>query len=47
MDIVKSTTIYWLWKGDKYNAILANMYSKTCVKLPIKNRQNKDFNDKW
>ena len=22
-------------------------YSKTCVKWPLKNRQNKDFNDKW
>ena len=23
------------------------MYSKTCVKRPLKNRQNKDLNDKW
>ena len=23
------------------------IYSKTCVKLPLKNRQNKDLNDKW
>ena len=23
------------------------IYSKTCVKRPLKNRQNKDFNDKW
>ena len=22
-------------------------YSKACVKWPIKNRQNKDLNDKW
>ena len=22
-------------------------YSKTCVKWPLKNRQNKDLNDKW
>ena len=22
-------------------------YSKTCVKRPLKNRQNKDLNDKW
>ena len=22
-------------------------YSKTCVKGPLKNRQNKDHNDKW
>ena len=23
------------------------LYSKTCVKWPLKNRQNKDLNDKW
>ena len=23
------------------------VYSKTCVKRPLKNRQNKDLNDKW
>ena len=23
------------------------VYSKTCVKRPHKNRQNKDLNDKW
>ena len=23
------------------------IYSKTCVKLPLKNRRNKDLNDKW
>ena len=22
-------------------------YSKTCLKQPLKNRQNKDLNDKW
>ena len=22
-------------------------YSKTCVKQPLRNRQNKDLNDKW
>ena len=22
-------------------------YSKTCVKRPLKNRQNKDVNEKW
>ena len=27
--------------------ILQRNYSKTCVKLPLKNRQNKDLNDKW
>ena len=24
-----------------------SVYSKTCVKRPLKNRQNKDLNDKW
>ena len=24
-----------------------NKYSKTCVKLPLKNRQNKDLKDNW
>ena len=24
-----------------------NMYSKTCVKWPLQNRQNTDLNDKW
>ena len=23
------------------------VYSKTCLKQPLKNRQNKDLNDKW
>ena len=23
------------------------LYSKTCVKRPLKNRQNNDLNDKW
>ena len=25
----------------------SSLYSKTCVKQPLKNRQNKDINDKW
>ena len=25
----------------------SNVYSKTCVKWPLKNRQNKDLNDIW
>ena len=34
--------------GEKLDihAVLS-MYSKTCVKRPLKNRQNKDLNDKW
>ena len=34
---------------SQLNVILAStkcMYSKTCVKRPLKNRQNKDLNDK-
>ena len=26
---------------------MCSEYSKTCVKLPFKNKQNKDHNDKW
>ena len=26
---------------------LISLYSKTCVKRPPKNRQNKDLNNKW
>ena len=31
--------------GDKTAEVC--IYSKTCVKQPLKNRLNKDFNDKW
>ena len=27
--------------------LFAGIYSKTCVKRPLKNRQNKDLYDKW
>ena len=30
-------------EADRYGML----YSKTCVKRPLKNRQNKDLNDKW
>ena len=26
---------------------IIDIYSKTCIKPPLKNRQNKDLNDKW
>ena len=29
----------WYW--------VIRIYSKICVKWPLKNRQNKDLNDKW
>ena len=31
---------------DMYGDIYVG-YSKTCVKRPLKNRRNKDLNDKW
>ena len=27
--------------------VLTHSYSKTCLKRPLKSRQNKDFQDKW
>ena len=33
---------------SQQNVIIATTKcSKTCVKRPLKNRQNKDLNDKW
>ena len=32
---------------NKFYTCTINNYSKTFVKLPLKNRQNKDLNDKW
>ena len=31
----------------KLKLLSAPIYSKTCVKRPLKNRQNKDLYDKW
>ena len=28
-------------------SVLCTLYSKTCLKQPLENRQNKDLNDKW
>ena len=34
--------------GQEQNVhVYKESYSKTCVKRPLKNRQNKDLNDKW
>ena len=33
--------------SDKKFFFMFSLYSKTCVKLPLKNRQNIDLNDKW
>ena len=30
-----------------FNILYIFAYSKTCVKEPLKSRQNKDLNDKW
>ena len=35
----KNLARYWLKHAD--------IYSKTCVKRPLKTRQNKGLNDKW
>ena len=38
-------------KGNGSNVVMVSvlygLYSNTCVKWPLKNRQNKDVNDKW
>ena len=33
--------------GPAFLVINVFHYSKTCLKRPLKNRQNKDLNDKW
>ena len=51
----KNMTVNSTWQGflcnkknDKiYVTVTFTAYSKTCVKQPLKNRQNKDLNDKW
>ena len=36
------------WETPIVTAIWHNLYySKTCIKRPLKNRQNKGLNDKW
>ena len=41
----RSLIAYVLFEKPQQNCHLA--YSKTWIKMPLKNRQNKDFNDKW
>ena len=36
-----------VWGAKRIWKKSVNKYSKTCVKWPLKNRQNKDLNDKW
>ena len=33
--------------SDALFIISSSLYSKTCLKQPLKNRQNKDLNNKW
>ena len=33
--------------SDIFLITLGTLYSKTCLKRPLKNRQNKYINDKW
>ena len=36
-----------LFLAHFYLDLMIEYYSKTCVKQPLKNRQNKDLIDKW
>ena len=40
---VQYNCLYLAKNKNKHNKI----YSKTCLKRPLENRQNKDLNDKW
>ena len=33
------------WLKDKFDVVMS--YSKTCLKRPLKNGQNKGLKDKW
>ena len=46
--------LIWGFAGRTYHIVgnlmprlIYLLYSKTCVKQPLENRQNKDLNDKW
>ena len=49
MKLLKDFIYSWMIPvaNDQNAERLYLLYSKTCVKLPLKNRQNKDLNDKW
>ena len=42
----RRTLVSLLMESNKWN-LTYTMYSKTCLKRPLKNRQNKVFKDKW
>ena len=44
---VVESLVRTLSKLSTMTAKEVNIYSKTCVKRPLKNRHNKDLNDKW
>ena len=43
---IKISSIWRNGPAPEINKVLIYIYSKTCVKQPLKNRQYKDFNDK-
>ena len=48
MALYHSQTRHHMIKENIHNYTLKHsVYSKTCVKPSLKNRQNKDLNDKW
>ena len=49
---IKDMDRHMYYRISKHLSIISqwykqNKYSKTSVKWPLKNRQNKDLNDKW
>ena len=46
-----TTSLYWVsYMAPFFNSIhpyILIKYSRTCLKLPLKNRQNKGLKDKW
>ena len=41
LQIPMDAQLIWVFTGRTW------LYSKTCEKWPLKNRQNKDLDDKW
>ena len=39
--------LFWRVLNGKVGHQICNDYSKTCLKRPLKNRQNNGFKDKW
>ena len=47
IDLVRILLALMLALARLKNQLNLHGYSKTCVKRSLKNRQNKDLNDKW